>query len=124
MKNLVKMGFVSILFFSVTMLLSCAKNDNVEDPDGDECYVQLFDGDNYTDDNIIVKGPGEFADLSKLPGAYKNWDDEADSFKSGKNTTVTFYSEPNFEGESVTYKNGAQEPSIDEPRSMKIVCNK
>lgn len=115
-----------ILFmFTSVLLFSCAKNDdpgNPEDPKGD-CYVHLFDGDNFTDDNIVVKGPGEFSDLKNLPGAKKDWDDEADSFKSGKNTTVTFYSEPGFQGESVTYKNGDQKSSMDEPRSMKIVCN-
>jgi len=86
------------------------------------CAVQLFDGDNFTDDSILVNGPGEFADLSKLPGAKKNWNDEADSFKAGANTKVIFYTRKNFEGKSKTYEKGARDADMDEPSSMKIIC--
>lgn len=88
------------------------------------CYVQLFDGKNYKDDNIIVKGPGEYPDLKNLPGSDKDWDDEADSFQSAPNTTITFYSKPNFAGKSVTYRGGAKKPAMEEPRSMKISCGR
>ncbi len=97
---------------------------NAQTSGGDKgaCYVHLFDGKNYKDDNIVVKGPGEYADLKSLPGSDKDWDDEADSFESGPNTTVTFYSKPYFGGKAVTYRGGAKKPHIDEPRSMKISC--
>lgn len=111
-----------LILISTVLLFSCSRNDDSRGDTDNSCYVQLFDGDNFTDDNIIVKGPGEFSALNKLPGVNKNWDDEADSFKSGKNTTVTFYTESDFKGDSVTYKDGAQEASIDEPGSMKITC--
>lgn len=117
--------FLSIL--SLFLLLSCHSNDDnnppsdPQDPKG-SCYVQLFDGDNYTDDTIVIDGPGEFSDLANLPGANKDWNDEADSFKSGANTTVTFWTRTGFEGGSITYEGGAQEPSVDEPSSMKITC--
>lgn len=124
MKLKLKSTIFILSLCSIFLLVSCSKdNGNNDQPDPDDaCYVQLFDGDRYTDDNIIIKGAGEYANLENLPGATKNWDDEADSFKSGKNTTVTFYTEPDFKGESVTYRNGAEEPSMDEPRSMKITC--
>lgn len=129
MKNLMRPRFVMLFALSSFLLLSCAKDNNPGDDNGNDdpensCYVILFDGDNYTDDTILVKGSGEFSNLNNLPNSDKDWDDEADSFKAGKNTTVTFYSEPDFKGESVTYEKGAQKPSVDEPRSMKIVCNK
>lgn len=104
------------------LLFSCSDKEEEKDL-SDTCYVQLFDGDRFKGDNIIVYWPGEFASLVSLPGSTKNWDDEADSFKSGENTTVIFWFLPNFEGDSVVYSNGAEKPSMEEPRSMKIRCN-
>ncbi len=89
-----------------------------------DCSVQLFDGDNFKDDNTIVQGPGEFPDLSKLPGATKNWDDEADSFKVAEGTVLTVWTIKNFEGDSVIYSGPMDVPSADEPRSMKIRCKR
>lgn len=126
MKNSFKFSIFILSLSSIFLLFGCSKNhdDNNQGEPDDSCYVQLFDGDNYTDDNIIVIGPGEYSNLSNLPGADKDWTNEADSFKSGKTTTVTFYTEPDFKGESMTYKGGDSNPSMDEPRSMKITCNK
>lgn len=114
-----------ISFFGMSLLLlTCAGKNDVKSNNETECYVHLFDGKNFKDDNIIVNGPGEFPNLENLPGTTKDWDDEADSFKSGKNTTVIFWTEKNFRGDSVVYKNGANSRNIYEPRSMKIICNK
>lgn len=100
------------------------KNNSTGNSEG-SCYVQLFDGDNYSDDSIMIDGPGEYSNLSNLSGATKDWNSEADSFKLGHHTTVTFYSETGFNGESVTYSNGDQNPSVAvEPSSMKITCDK
>lgn len=122
MKNFnVKMLLNFVLLSAI--ILSCKKGDDGKNSQDSPCFVQLFDGNNYTDDNIIIKGPGEYPNLRNLPGADKDWDDEADSFKSGKNTTVTFWPEPDFKGDPVTYGEGAERPSIDEPRSMRISCN-
>lgn len=116
----------AVIGFSGFGLQSCSNDDdNGGGQSGDgECYVHLFDGDNYKDDNIVVKGPGDFPTLADLPGADKDWNDEADSFKAGKNTTVTMWTKTNFEGDSIVYRKGAHEPSIDEPSSMKIRCDK
>ena len=113
------------LFFALIMTIAffqsgCSK-DNEEIP-ASQCYVHLFDGENYKGDNIVVEGPGEFASLKQLPGTAKDWNDEADSFKSGNNTTVIFWTRTDFQGDSVIYEDGAKRASIDEPRSMKIIC--
>lgn len=125
MKLFKRLGFVGLFVLSVFLLANCSSDDDNNSPENpsSDCYVQLFDGDNFTDDNIVVDGPGEFSDLSDLPGASKNWNDEADSFKVGENTTVTMWSETGFEGESVTYGGGTEETSGIEPSSMKIKCN-
>lgn len=122
MNSLLK--FTLIALFTLTFM-SCKDDDDDNtvpaEPDNG-CYVQLFDGDNYKDDHITIKGAGEFRSLDSLPGANKNWNDEADSFKAGKNTVVTFWTKTNFEGDSIVYKKGAKMPSVDEPSSMKIRC--
>lgn len=92
------------------------------EPPESGCWVELFDGDHFSDDRILVEGPGEFARLDELPGSDKSWDDEADSFRSGAQTRVTFWTQTNFAGESSTHEGESAEPSIDEPRAMKIEC--
>ncbi len=112
------MAALSVIFLTT----SCNKDRNKNPGPAGACEVRLFDGDHFTDSHITIKGPGEFPDMSKLPGANKNWDEEADSFKSGKDAEVTFWSEPGFKGDSFSYEAGAQKASMKEPRSMKIRC--
>lgn len=98
----------------------CADDDNLPG----SCYVQLYDGDNFKDDNIVVDQPGEYKNLKNLPGANgKDWTDEADSLRVGKGTKLTAWHEENFKGESKTYDPGDYK-SVDEPSSMTIECVK
>lgn len=125
------MNYIKILSFSLFLifgvaLTSCGSDDDSvstpSDPSG-SCYIHLFDGDNFTDDNIVIQGEGEYADLSDLPGSDgKDWTDEADSFKVGENTTVTAWTQTNFQGDSIVYTSGDY-PSVDEPYSLKIKCD-
>lgn len=119
--RLIAVPFVALAAMACT---SDANSPSRTTLDLGDCSVQLFDGDNFKDDNIIVQGPGEFADLSKLPGATKNWDDEADSFKVAEGTVLTVWTKKNFEGDSVIYNGPMDVPSADEPRSMKISCKR
>lgn len=113
-----------IILFALFILVSCKKDkSDKENSKVPACAVQLFDGDHFKDVNIVVKGPGEFSSLKNLPGAKKDWNDEADSFKAGENATVTFWTQPDFKGDSVVYEPETEKPSIDEPSSMKIRCN-
>ncbi len=106
-------------------IMGCNKdNDNnkVSPQPKDSCQVILFDGDQFEDDTISLEGSGSYPDLSNLPHANKDWDDEADSFKAGKNAIVKIFTKPNFQGDSTVYGPGAQEPSVDSVRSIKITC--
>jgi hypothetical protein len=122
--NKIKWTVPLILLLPTLIIASCNNNDNPTNnkPDSD-CYVQLFDGDHYTDDSITIKGPGAFSTLNKLPNATQDWNDEADSFKSGKDATVTFWTKTDFKGDSTTYQQGAEKPSVEEPSSIKIKCS-
>ena len=96
------------------------------------CYVRLFDGDDFdeNDDNLRVAGPAEYESLKNLPDADgKNWNDEADSFEYGAGTIVTLYVGEDFEGEIGTYDdadggrvNDKTHAEYEEPSSMKIDC--
>lgn len=118
-------GAGTALLLTGILLAVCGGSDAASHragtPDG-ACWVQLFDGDRYADDSVFIAGPGEFPALDALPGTDKNWDDEADSFQSGEDATVTFWPERNFQGKPVVHERGAREPAIDEPGSLKIAC--
>ncbi|PSB30638.1 hypothetical protein [Chlorogloea sp. CCALA 695] len=88
------------------------------------CSVHLWDGKNFTDSNIVIKGAGRYSNLRNLPGANnKDWGDEADSLKVGSAATVKVYKEENFKGTFVTYNSNTQQPKIsEEPSSLEIVC--
>lgn len=122
-----RFNLIAALFFSMGLLMAgCSSDDDTVDDDDKEasegCYIHLYDGDNFKDDNLKVEGPAEYADLDDLPGADgKNWTDEADSFKIGKDATVTVWYEKDFEGGSKEYTAG-EYPSADEPYSLKITC--
>lgn len=123
--NLSSLAVLSTILLAASIMIGC-KESNAQNGDNHgipDCAVQLFDGDNYKDDTIVIDGPGEFPNLENLPGADKNWNDEGDSFKAGKNATVTFWTKTNFQGDSITFKKGEQRPSVDEPSSMKIKCD-
>lgn len=130
------MGLVLLAF----LLLACgggggsdegARGSGLDGAGGDDaqalesCHVELFDGDRFGDESIRVQGPGEFPTLDDLPGSDgKSWDDEADSFKYGPDAIVSLWTERHFEGDKTVYDNaqGGAEPSVDEPRSMRIEC--
>lgn len=110
MKILKRLPIAVMLTLSAVLIQSCGNSVKPDTPDpdnpGTDCYVQLFDGDNFTDESVTIKSPGEFSDLSNLLGSHTDWTDEADSFKVGKNTTVRIYTEKDFKGESKTCKGG------------------
>ena len=92
----------------------------------DECFIHLFDGDNFdeSDDNFQLTEPGDYENLADLPGADKDWTDEADSLKVGQSATVTIYSEEGFEGQSQDLDPGTELADVDdEPQSLKMTCN-
>lgn len=125
MMNLFKSVSLMLLFIIGISFAGCSSDDDSSNHSGDpegECYVHLFDGDNFKDDDIKIEGEGEYPDLSNLPGADgKDWTDEADSFKVGANTTLTVWTHTNFAGDSTVYEAG-EYPSVDEPYSIKIKC--
>lgn len=88
------------------------------------CYVHLFDGDNFEDDNAIIRGPGKWGNLQNLPSASGvEWEGDADSLKVGATATVKIWADEDFQGASQTFGPGAREADVDhEFKSMEISC--
>ena len=89
-----------------------------------ECEIELFDGDHFKGDSVVIKGVGKYNSLKDLPNSDgKDWTNEADSVKVKDGTTLTTWTEKEFEGESTIYEVG-EYSSIDEPFSLEIECIK
>lgn len=126
-----RIGSLSFAAIGIAALVGCGGSSGSDDGGVDDggggaaesCSVRLYDGDNFTDDSILISGAGRYGDLSKLPGASKDWTREADSFKLGSGASMTAWPEANFAGAPKQYEVGTQEPSADpEPGSLELTC--
>lgn len=117
-------GVATVAFFAAittsTVSVAQDKGQGTDNP----CWVQLYDGKNFTDENDRIHGPGKWNALRNLPGAKKtDWGDEADSLKVGPGATVQVWNNENFNGKSATYGPGTERPNLpEEPESMAITC--
>lgn len=93
---------------------------------GDGCWVHLFDSDDFqeSDDHFLLTEAGKYDNLAQLPGASKDWTDEADSIKVGPNATVTVWPRTNFAGTKQILEPGSEHPSVDEPSSLEMACTR
>src|SRR5699024_9327021 len=99
-------------------------SDDSASADG-ECFIHFFDGEDFdeTDDNFKLTEPGKYENLADLPGADRDWTDEADSLRTGNGATVTIYTEENFKGTAKDLDPGTELTDIDdEPKSLEMSC--
>lgn len=108
---------------ALTAQTSTAAENKVARADN-PCWVHLWDGGNFKDDNDIIYGPGRWGSLRNLSGASRaNWGDEADSLKVGPKATVRVWNDADFKGTVFTYGPGTEQADLDEePESLEIVC--
>lgn len=69
------------------------------------CWVQIWEDENFQDDNDILVGPLERNNMRDLPGANKtDWGDEIDSLKTGPNVeTLTVWEDEGYADNSRTF---------------------
>jgi hypothetical protein len=92
------------------------------------CYIEVFDDDNFDmdDAHYKIQGPKEFASLKDLGG--KNWNNDIESVIVGSNATVKAYSEKDFKGTELAFAPGQRVPKLgkldmsNDIESMKISC--
>jgi len=94
------------------------------------CYIEIFEDDNYDadDPHIKVQGPKEFASLKNFQG--KDWANDIESVIVGSNATVYAYEDKDFKGTEIVFAPGQKVPNLgkldmaNDIESMKIVCGK
>ena len=99
-------------------------------PAQNPCFVQIWEDENFGDNNDVIFGPGRWSNMRSLPGANKgDWGDEIDSLKVGPSATVTVWEDEEFGDNSQTYGPGTEKTNLrgdpdmgDQIDSMEIKC--
>jgi len=92
------------------------------------CYVEIFDDDEFDEDDphVKIQGPAEYASLKDLYG--RNWSNDIESVIVGSNATVHAWLAKDFTGPEITFKPGQRVPKLSKLKasnaiqSMKIKC--
>lgn len=94
------------------------------------CWIEIFEDDNYdaNDPHVKIQGPKEFATLKNLEG--KDWANDIESVIVGSNASVQAYEDKDFKGTEITFAPGQRVPNLgkldmaNDIESMKISCAK
>jgi Beta/Gamma crystallin len=94
------------------------------------CWIEIFEDDNYDadDPHVKIQGPKEFATLKNLQG--KDWANDIESVIVGSNALVRAYEDKDFKGTEITFAPGQRVPNLgkldmaNDIESMKISCGK
>jgi hypothetical protein len=94
------------------------------------CWIEIFEDDNYDadDPHVKIQGPKEFATMKNLEG--KDWANDIESVIVGSNASVQAYEDKDFKGTEITFAPGQRVPNLgkldmaNDIESMKISCAK
>lgn len=94
------------------------------------CWIEIFEDDNYdaNDPHVKIQGPKEIATMKNLAG--KDWANDIESVIVGSNASVHAYEDKDFKGTEITFAPGQRVPNLgkldmaDDIESMKISCGK
>ena len=94
------------------------------------CWIEIFEDDNYDadDPHVKIQGPKEFATMKNLEG--KDWANEIESVIVGSNASVSAYEDKEFKGIEITFAPNQRVPNLgkldmaNEIESMKITCGR
>jgi hypothetical protein len=132
---------VGAVFATILALVLAGRPDAIEgnrslaaaaSPEVNPCWVQIWEDENFQDDNDVIFGPGKWNNMRDLPGANKkDWGDEIDSLKTGPGVQrLTVWEDENFEDNSRSFgpneirENLRGAPDLgDTIDSMEIVCS-
>lgn len=66
-----------------------------------DCWVQIFEDEDFGDNTLIVWGPAQYNNLRDLPnGNNKNWGDQIDSLITGPSCWLQVFADEDFEDTS------------------------
>ena len=94
------------------------------------CWIEIFEDDNYDadDPHVKIQGPKEIATMTNLEG--KDWANDIESVIVGSNASVHAYEGKDFKGTEIAYAPGQRVPNLgkldmaNDIESMKISCQK
>ena len=98
--------------------------------DDKNCWIEIFEDDNYDadDPHVKIQGPKEFATMKNLQG--KDWANDIESVIVGSNASVHAYEDKDFKGTEIAFAPGQRVPNLgkldmaNDIESMKITCGK
>ena len=76
------------------------------------CWIEIFEDDNYDadDPHVKIQGPKEFATMKNLEG--KDWANDIESVIVGSNASVQAYEDKDFKGTEITFAPGQRIPNL------------
>ena len=76
------------------------------------CWIEIFEDDNYDadDPHVKIQGPKEFATMKNLQG--KDWANDIESVIVGSNASVQAYEDKDFKGTEITFAPGQRIPNL------------
>ena len=94
------------------------------------CWIEIFEDDNYDadDPHVKIQGPKEFATMKNLEG--KDWANDIESVIVGSNASVSAYEDKEFKGTEITFAPNQRVPNLgkldmaNDIESMKITCGR
>ena len=94
------------------------------------CWIEIFEDDNYDadDPHVKIQGPKEIATLKDLEG--KDWANDIESVIVGSSASIHAYEDKDFKGTEITFAPGQRVPNLgkldmaNDIESMKISCQK
>jgi hypothetical protein len=94
------------------------------------CWIEIFEDDNYdaNDPHVKIQGPKEVSTMKNLEG--KDWANDIESVIVGSNASVHAYEDKDFKGTEITFAPGQRVPNLgkldmaNDIESMKISCQK
>ena len=94
------------------------------------CWIEIFEDDNYDadDPHVKIQGPKEIATMKNLEG--KDWANDIESVIVGSNASDHAYEDKDFKGTEITFAPGQRVPNLgkldmaNDIESMKISCQK
>lgn len=97
---------------------------------GPDCWVHIWEDENFQDDNDRIMGPGKWNNMRNLPGANKSdWGDEIDSIEMGPRASGVFWEDEGFADNSIRLGPGEKRTNLrgspdlgDTIDSMEITC--
>ena len=81
--------------------LSVEAADMETKTDDKNCWIEIFEDDNYDvdDPHVKIQGPKEFATMKNLQG--KDWANDIESVIVGSNASVSAYEDKDFKGTEI-----------------------